>query len=167
MNELRTIDFTQTKSFECDNGKRKFRLNSEQLSFMRYRELQKINLEFGFSVSFMDLFKNVRSTYDLLNQVKFADAAVLLHNVLYGVVSLEEKDDPAWRICALFINEEGEDLALYDEAKVKDKIECWSKELDCLPFFQLASNLTPGWTNAYRIVIPDGSKGAEKEETIL
>ena len=164
MEPLRTIDFTQTKSFEC--AKRKFHINPDQLSFMRYRELPRINLEFGFSVSFIDLFKNVRATYDLLNQVKFADAAVLLHNILYGVVSLEEKDDPAWRICALFINEEGEDLAVYDEAKARDKIECWSKELDCLPFFQLASSLTPGWTNAYRTVIPDGSKGAEKEETI-
>ena len=162
MNELKTVDF-EKKYFECAG--RKFYIKSEQLSFNRYRELQRINLEFGFSASFLDLFKNVRTAWDFLNQAKLGDAAVVLHNIMYGVVSLEEKDDPAWRICALFINEEGEDLAVYDEAKAKDKIECWSKELDCLPFFQLASSLTPGWTNAYRTVIPDGSKGAEKEET--
>ncbi len=56
----------------------------------------------------------------------------------------------------MFINEEGEDPTVFDEAKMRDKIDCWEKELDCLPFFQLAASLTPGWTNAYRIIIPDG-----------
>ena len=66
MTELRTVDFNK-KHFEC--GGRKFYVK-ESLSFARYRELQKINLEFGYSASFQDTFKNIRTAWDLLNQVK-------------------------------------------------------------------------------------------------
>ena len=95
--ELRTVNF-ENKHFEC--GGRKFFVR-DSLSFARYRELQKINLEFGYSATFHDLFKNIREAWDFLNQTKLGDAAVVLHNVMYGVVSLEEKDDPALRMCAL------------------------------------------------------------------
>ena len=84
---------------------------------------------------------------------------------MYGVVSLEEKNDPALRLCALFIDEDGEDPTVYDEGKMREKIECWSKELAVLPFFQLAANLVPGWMNVYKIVTQDGSEQAAKEET--
>jgi hypothetical protein len=154
MTTLRTIDFTQ-KHFECDG--RKFYVR-ESLSFARYRELQKINLEFGFSATFHDIFKNVRQAWDFLNATKLGEAAVVLHNIMYGVVSLDDKDDPALRLCALFIDEEGEDATIYDEGKMREKIECWSKSLDVTPFFQLAASLTPHWTNAYRIIIPSSSE---------
>ena len=131
----------ENKHFECQG--RKFFVR-DSLSFARYRELQKINLEFGYSATFHDLFKNIREAWDFLNQTKLGDAAVVLHNVMYGVVSLEEKDDPALRMCALFIDEEGEDPTVYDEGKMREKIECWGKELSVTPFFQLAANLVPG-----------------------
>ena len=159
--ELKTIDFSK-KFFEC--GGKKFYIKSETLSFARYRELQKINLEFGYSATFQDLFKNIRTAWELLNQVKLGEAAVVLHNAMYGIVSLEEKDDPAWRICALFINEEGEDPATFDEGKMREKIELWSAELDCLPFFQLAADLTPGWRDVCRQLIQSGlEKAVEKK----
>ena len=144
--ELRSVDFT-TKHFKCQG--RKFTLK-DTISFTRYRELQKINLEFGFSATFHDIFKNIRTAWDFLNSVKLAEAAVVLHNIMYGVVSLEEKDDPALRICALFIDEEGEDPATYDEGKMREKIECWGKELDASPFFQLAASIVPHWIIAYQ-----------------
>ena len=160
MTELRTIDFNK-KHFEC--GGRKFYIK-DSLSFSRYRELQKINLEFGFSASFVDIFTKLREIWDLLNKLKIADAIVLLHNVLFGVVSLEEKDPAAFRLCALFIDEEGEDPTVYDEGKMREKIECWGKELDTLPFFQMANSLTSGWISAYRSVSRDGLSGEVKEE---
>lgn len=158
--ELRTIDLSK-KYFECQG--RKFYVK-DTLSFARYREMQKINLEFGYSATFQDVFKNIRQAWDLLNQVKLGEAAVVLHNVMYGVVSLEEKDDPALRLCALFIDEEGEDSTVFDEGKIREKIECWGKELDTLPFFQLAANLVPSWTNIYQVVLKDGLKQAIKPE---
>lgn len=158
--ELRAVDLSK-KYFECQG--RKFYVR-DSLSFARYREMQKINLEFGYSATFHDIFKNIRAAWDLLNQTKLGEAAVVLHNVMYGVVSLEEKDDAAIRLCALFIDEEGEDPTVYDEGKMREKIDCWSKELDTLPFFQLAANLVPNWTAIYKIVLNDGLQAAQKKE---
>jgi hypothetical protein len=158
--ELRTIDLS-LKHFECQG--RKFYVK-DTLSFARYREMQKINLEFGYSATFHDIFKNIRTAWEFLNQTKLGEAAVVLHNIMYGVVSLEDKDDPALRLCALFIDEEGEDSTVYDEGKMREKIECWGKELNTLPFFQLASNIVPDWIPTYQIVLNDGLKGAKKNE---
>jgi hypothetical protein len=158
--ELKSIDFSK-KHFECSG--RKFYVK-ESLSFARYRELQKINLEFGYSATFHDIFKNIKTAWDFLNQTKLGEAAVTLHNIMYGVVSLEEKDDAALRLCALFIDEEGEDVTQYDEGKMREKIECWGKECDVSPFFQLAANLVPDWINAYKTVSQNGLQGAEVKE---
>lgn len=152
--ELKSIDFSK-KYFEC--GGKKFYVK-ESLSFVRYRELQKLNLEFGYSATFHDTFKNIKTAWDFLNQTKLAEAAVVLHNIMYGVVSLDDKDDPALRICALFIDEEGEDPTVCDEGKMREKIDCWAKELSVSPFFQLAANLIPDWITHYQAVSQDGLK---------
>jgi len=159
--QLRTIDF-EKKHFECDG--KKFYVK-DTLSFARYREMQKLNLEFGYSATFQDIFKNIREAWDFLNNTKLGEAAVILHNIMYGVVSLETKDDPALRLCALFIDEESEDPTVYDEGKMREKIECWGKELDTLPFFHLASNLVNGWMPAYKLVSQSGLKEEAKEKT--
>jgi hypothetical protein len=161
MDSLRTVDFSK-KFFEC--GGRKFYVK-DSLSFARYRELQKINLEFGYSATFHDIFKNLRTAWDYLNATKLGEAAVILHNIMYGVVSLDEKDDPAFRLCALFIDEEGENPTEFDEGKMRDKIECWGKELDSAPFFQLAASLVLGWSPAYQIVTQSGLKKAEEPKS--
>lgn len=158
--ELRTLDFSK-KHFTCDG--RKFYVR-DTLSFNRYRELQKIVIEFGYSATFVDLFKNIRTAWDHMNALKFGDAAVVLHNIMIGLKSLEEKHDPAFRMCALFIDEEGEDATVYDEAKMREKIDCWAKECSVTPFFQLAANLVPSWINAYKIVSKDGSKEEPQNE---
>jgi hypothetical protein len=161
MESLRDVDFSK-KFFECQG--RKFFVR-DTLSFVRYRELQKINLEFGYSASFQDTFKHIREAWDFLNQTKLGEAAVVLHNVMFGLVNLEEKDDPALRICALFIDEEGEDPTVYDEGKMREKIECWGKELSVTPFFQLASDLVTDWISAFQIVTQNGLKKEGEKPT--
>jgi hypothetical protein len=162
MADLRVIDFEKEKSFECKG--RKFYLK-EVPSFDRYREMQKICLEFGFSGSFQDVFKNIKTAWDFLNGLKLAEAAVVLHNIMYGVVALEEKYDACFRLCAIFIDEEGEDSTVYDEVKMREKIECWGKELSPLPFFQLASNLVESWLPIYNDFIQNGLPIAAKKPT--
>jgi hypothetical protein len=158
--ELRIIN-TDDKYFECQ--KRTF-YRTDSLSFIRYRELQKTILEFGYNATFIDIFKNLSKAIDLGNAGKPIDGFVLVYKILEGIKSLEEKYDPAFRICALFYNEEGEDVTIYDEAMMREKIDCWGKELDVTPFFQLASRLVPFWINAYKIVSKDGSVRGEKKE---
>jgi hypothetical protein len=157
--ELKTVDFSK-KYFECQG--RKFYVR-DTLSFVRYRELQKLILEFSFSATFIDLFKNIKIAWDFMNVLKFGDAAVTLHNIMMGIKTLEDKDDPALRMCALFIDEEGEDPTVYDEGKMRDKIDCWGKEYNVTPFFQYAANLVPSWIVAYQKDSLNGSK-EEKEK---
>jgi len=160
MNELRTVDLTK-KYFECDG--RKF-YKTDSLSFDRYRELQKQIMEFGFNATFMDMFKNIRTAWDYMNSLKLGEAAVILHNMMMGIKSLDEKYPVALRMCALFFNEEGEDQTEYNEAKMTEKIDCWGRELSVTPFFQLAANLVPSWINAYKLVSKDGLVRAEREK---
>jgi len=154
MSELRIINFDE-KVFEC--GGRKF-FKKESLSFNRYRQLQFIMLEFGYSATFQEIFEHLKLAWDDLNKLKLAEASVRIHNIMNGITKLEDKDDPALRICALFLDEESEDPAKYDEATMRDKIKCWSEELDVKPFFYLAASLVPGWMPAYELVIRDGLK---------
>jgi len=158
--ELRDLDF-KDKYFECQG--RKFYIK-ESLSFNRYRELQKLILEFGYNATFVDIFKNIRKAWDAMNALKLGEAAVELHNIMVGIKSLEEKYDPALRICALFIDEEGEDATIYDENLMREKIDCWGKECSVNPFFQLAASVVPHWINAYKIVSRDGLVRAETEK---
>lgn len=152
--ELKTIDFA-TKSFEC--GGKRFHLK-ETLSFERYKVLQQLTIEFGYSATFQDLFKGLRKAWDFMNELKLAEASVAIHNMMNGIQKTELKDDVALRMCALFIDEEGEDSTVYDEALMKAKLECWGKELDVLPFFHFAASLVPGWMPAYRLVTQSTSK---------
>jgi hypothetical protein len=156
--KLKNIDFSK-KYFECQE--RKFYIR-DSLSFNRYRELQKLILEFGYNATFIDIFKNIRKAWDAMNALKLGEAAVELHNIMVGIKSLEEKYDPALRICALFIDEEKEDGTVYDESLMKEKIDCWGKECAVQPFFQLAASIVPHWINAYKIVSRDGSVKTEK-----
>ena len=150
MDKLRLIDFKE-KKFTC--GGRTFYVQ-DSLSFNRFRELQRISIEFGFSTTFVELFKEIQKAYDLVQTNKnWGDLAVTLYNLLHGVAAIENKDAAALRLCALFISETGEDVTVFDEAKMKDKIECWSRELDVSPFFHLAASLVDGWMPAYNITI--------------
>lgn len=158
---LKIINFDK-KHFECDG--RKFYVQST-ISFARYKELQKISLEFGYSATFVDIFKRINEAWDYLNATKLGEAAVVLHNIMYGIKKLEDKEDAALRLCALFIDQEGEDPTVYDEGKMREKIDCWSKELDVSPFFHLATNLVQGWMPAYKIVIRDGLKEAKRDNS--
>ena len=145
---LKIIDFSK-KQFTCDG--RTFYIQ-DSLSFNRYRELQRISIEFGYSTTFIELFKEIQKCYDFVQTNKnWGDLAVTLYNILNGISTIGVKDAPALRLCALFINEADEDVTIYDEAKIQEKIDCWAKELDVSPFFHMAVNLVGGWMPAYKL----------------
>jgi len=151
---LKTIDFSKGY-FQCAG--RKFSVHTS-LGFVRWRKLQEFSLEFGFSATFVDIFNRLRQAEDALNKQRLFDAVVIINNLELGIKSLDEKYDPAFRICALFMNEEAEDVTSYDEGLMRDKIDCWATELDVLPFFQWVANCVPDWFPAYKLTIQAGSK---------
>lgn len=155
---MRRLDFNKDKYFECAG--RKFYVH-DSISFARYRELQKLMIEFGYSATFKDIFDNLKVCIDAFNRHKYDEMVVIIHNVLNGISKIETKDDPALRLCALFIDEEGEDPTVYDEGKMQSKLDCWAKEIDVNSFFYLAASLTPHWMPAYEITIKSGSQEEE------
>ncbi|HBR22854.1 MAG TPA: hypothetical protein DD713_09980 [Nitrospiraceae bacterium] len=160
--KIRKIDFSKEKNFEC--GDRKFHID-ESLSFARYRELQKISLEFGFAATFEDIFKNLTKAIESYNKHDYFDMSITIYKIQEGIKTLDTKDDPALRICALFINEDGEDVVSYSESVIKSKIDCWGGELDISPFFYLAANLVPHWTHVFELHIRDGLKPEAENES--
>jgi hypothetical protein len=158
--KLKTIDLSKDK-WDC-GGKTFYKHDS--LSFNRYRELQRIAIEFGFSRTFIELYKSLNKAEEYLNKVQLVDAAVEMRNAKLGVASLESKDDPSLRLCALFINEADEDVTVFDETKIKEKIDCWAKELDVVPFFHLAASLVHGWMPAYKLITQLTSLKEKKAE---
>ena len=161
MSELRKIDFEKENHFKC-GGKEYFVI--EDPGFIRFRELQKISLEFGYSATFEDIFNNLKSAVDSYNKHDYFNMSIVLYKIQEGIKNLEEKDDPALRLCALFIVEKDEDLTICNAAMMKAKIDCWAKELEVGPFLSLAVSLSPGWMPGYQMFIRNGLNQPKKTE---
>lgn len=152
--KLKTFNPADGK-FEC-GGKTYF--IHQSLSFERYEKLREFTIEMGYSATFAQIFDNLRRAWEKLNENKLADGAVIVHNIMNGIQRLEQKHDVAFRICALFINEENEDATIYDEEKQTEKIDAWGREYEVSPFFDVAISLVKDWLPAYETVIKTNSK---------
>lgn len=159
--ELRKLE-AGTQYFDC--GGKKYYI-SDKLSFIKFQKLSEWSLEFGFSATFKDIFTGLKKAYELVNQTKFADTAVVLHNMMSGIVNLEQKDNVAFRMCALFILEEGENEIEYNEAKINEKIDNWAKELDAGFFLNFAASIVPNWISAYKLVSQSISEKQTEKQT--
>lgn len=159
--ELKTLDVS-VKTFPA-NGK-KYTVK-KSMSFERFREYEKLQIETGYGVSFSKLYENIKSCYELVNKSMFADTAVRLHNMLSGIKNIEERRIPALRLCALFINYEGEDEKGISEELIDEKIADWEAEgYDILPFFHWAIASIPDFSIALKAVIQINSQLEELQK---
>lgn len=159
--ELKKLDLN-AKTFEA-NGK-KYHIESG-LSLERYIMYQKMQIEVGYEVGFYGLFEKVKKIYDLCNQMKFADIAVLSRNILDGITKVDDRKIPGLTLAALFINEENENRLIINNDMVDQKIADWEAEgYDMLPFLQLAISSIPNFSIAYKAAsqIISGINEAEK-----
>jgi hypothetical protein len=126
---------------------------SSSLSIERLAIREKMELKFGFGSSFTQVFDALKDAYGLLNDRKFADAAVKLYNTMQGVANADENEISAVELCTLFINAAGEDITVYDAAVMEKKKEDWKKGgIDAKFFFQLAALTTSGFISAFKAV---------------
>ena len=157
MSEAKKIDVS-AGSFTA-NG-RKYRV-AEVISVERFKQYEKLEPKLTFGLSFEEMFKNLRKAYDATNEQRFADASVIIHNMMSGIKDLEndKRIHPALAMCALVINFEGEDTGVYDEAVTLQKIDDWTKEgLNMLDFFTLALNSIRGFRETYLLFIQEQAK---------
>lgn len=160
---LKVIDIN-SKEFVA-NGKTYYIESS--LSFKRFLMYQKLQIECGYEVGFYGLYEKIKKIYELCDKMKFAEIAVLTHNIISGIAKVDERKIPALQLCALFINEKNEDRHIINDDIVDRKIADWEAEkLDILPFFQLAAISMKGFMDAYKEITQttlENQKGITKK----
>jgi len=147
-NEVKKINVAD--GYFMANGKKY--IISNAISVERFKEYEKLEPKLTFGVGFEEMFSNVKKAYEYVNQQRFADSAVILHNIMSGIKDVEDSKriHPALAMCALVINVEGEESARYSQEMVMNKIDDWTAEgLDMVDFFILALKSIRGFRETY------------------
>lgn len=143
------------------NGKEYF--IEPHLSAERYREMQLLEIDLGFGMSFKRIHEQLGDLYGMLNDMNFADAAILVYNMRQGVGDIESRQMPILRYCAMFINTSDEDRRKVDEKVIADKIADWEEEgIEYKSFFHLAINMVNGLKESYKQHTQDISSESNK-----
>lgn len=138
MQQLKTINWNE-QSFIA-NGKKYFL--EKELSIQRsvFAESAKIELESG--LRFGKYTEDWKKIWDMLNspdKSHFADIAIVVHDHLKSFNNFIEDVHPVIKLCACFINAEGEDRRFINQDIVNAKAEDWIAEgLTMRSFFHLA-----------------------------
>lgn len=149
MNELKRIDFEKGKF--TANGK-EYTIEGA-LSIERYAELQIIEKELAYGFTVKSLFDKIKTVWDLLNKMKFAEMAVNLNDMMRGVAKVQEREPIILKICALFMNTADEDRRTITQDMIKEKITDWKAEgIAMQDFFQVASSSVHGFLEIYETV---------------
>ena len=124
----------------------------KKISIARKIECDKLIIEVTGGGNMGENFSDWKKVYELCNDKKFADIAVLAHNRMEGVKKWQERHDPVLALCALFINEENEDRRIVSDEIIKAKIKDWEAEGIEYAFFLtmakgLLKNLTENWSD--------------------
>lgn len=131
-----------------------------QLSVARFCEYQILQKEFAMGMTIKKFFEELSKMYQLLNQTRFVDASVVLRNVMDGIIALEAKEPAAMKICTLFINEENENRADWNNDMVNRKMEDWKKEgIVADDFFAVAFSTLPTYIKLYNTLTQNISAG--------
>lgn len=155
-----------TREFVASNTK--YRV-SRSVSMDRWEAYELLSVEVGMARSFQQLVQGLREAYDLTNQVAagkpvFADLAVLLRDLLVGVSNVGDgQTHPVLKMCALFINYDGEDVRTITDEVIQKKVDDWRGEgIGMDFFFGFALHSIPGFIDAYKAVTHGTFNSAKK-----
>lgn len=160
MQELKRIDIEAGKF--TANG---INYTIEQnLSIERYAEFQILEKEMAYGLTTKGLFARLKKLFELINKMKFAEASVMVNDLLRGVSKLEERQPTVLKICALFINADGENRATINKDMIEKKINDWKAEgLSMNDFFTLAASTVNGFLEIYKNISQLISEGLTEE----
>lgn len=132
------------------NGNKYFIRTS--LTITRFEEFEKLQVQVGYGLDFKTIFTNLNRAYGSLNDMKPADASVILYNMINGVQqNLEMRENQVLQICSLFICREDEDMTKFDPMFMVSKINDWKAEgITMDNFFTIASNLVTGFIPIFK-----------------
>ncbi len=93
----------------------------------RFEYLERLQIELQYGTTLSAFRQEASEVYTLLNEGRFADAAVKQHGVVHGSIRIDERrKHPLMLICSLFIAAPNEDLTTWNEAEAAEKINDWS-----------------------------------------
>lgn len=160
---LKEIDFT--KPVIPANGK-EYKILKE-LPIARFKELDRMEVEFFYGVDMQTMFDKLKSAFDDLNKAKIADASVKIHNIMKGVADkVDNRVHIVMQICSLFLVTDDENINDWSIDLAREKEKDWSAEgYSMSSFFSLVASFLPGFLGAYESVLNDTSKQKEKQKS--
>lgn len=132
----------------------------------RFERFESLQVQLAWGVDFEPLHKNLRALWDLNNKLKFAEASVLLNNILEGLARpLDGREHPVLLLCSLFLVREGEDLSGWNETFAHEKILDWKAEaISVEDFFVLAFNSVRGLSGNYLAALENTSENPTQSD---
>lgn len=154
--KLKTLDPEQ-KMFTA-NGKTYEVTN--QISTCRFSWYQKIELELIWGMTTKERIEAHNRIQQAINEGDIAEVAIINRELRDGAKIIDAKREPfILRLCALIINEVGEDPRYISEEMIDKKIQDWYEEgYDIKGFFQLALAIIPDLAGLYNDISLDISR---------
>jgi hypothetical protein len=158
MSTLKRIDFS-SPTIPANGKVYKF---MNELSIARFKELDKLEVEFFYGFDMQQMFDKLKAAFEDLNKAKPADASVKIHNLMKGIADkVDKRENVVLRICSLYLVTEDEDVTKWSEELAKQKINDWETEGYAMTdFFSLAATSLPGFLKSYESVTQDMSEEA-------
>ena len=112
---------------------------TSSLPIRRYEIFEQQQIKVAYKMSIPKMFDQLRKIYDLNEQGKTNEIAVIVHNLLTAVKDIGNEHNPLLVICTLYIVKEGEDLSDWSQELCDAKIEDWKNAgISMESFFSLA-----------------------------
>jgi hypothetical protein len=147
-NGNKRIDF-ETGQLTGRSGK-KYQTESS-LSVERFTQFQVFEKELAYGLSLKGLAEKLQKLMNLVDKMKFAQAAILISDLQRGVSKLYERQPVIMKIAALYINSEDEDRGVFNQDIIDAKLRDWA-DYDIRDFFAVATRSVSGLIEIYESV---------------
>lgn len=133
-----------------------YKIEPEKISTKRFREYEILSLMLAFSSDFKTFYTTlteiIKQIEGLTNIGQIFAILSKLKNLVAGIGNYTQNSEPKIiRFCALFCNEENEDVTKFENDMIKDKFDDWG-HIPIADFFFLVSELIPSFKKSYQVV---------------
>ena len=133
-----------------------YKIEPEKISTKRFREYEILSLMLAFSSDFKTFYTTlteiIKQIEGLTNIGQIFAILSKLKNLVAGIGNYTQNSEPKIiRFCALFCNEENEDVTKFENDMIKDKFDDWG-HIPISDFFLLVSELIPSFKKSYQVV---------------
>ncbi|WP_187260737.1 hypothetical protein [Pontibacter beigongshangensis] len=123
---------------------------TDKISTGRMAAYQKLTATYGFGLNTQGFHQMLTQLWAHLQKMEFGACSVLVYNAIEGLTKISDNQVQAFEVCTLFINADGENPRVYDEAAAKKKISDWQEAGIVADFFLMqAAASAVGYRDVY------------------